>query len=107
MCLQYTPKQFFDTFLKGNDMTDFVNKYIPYDEMTFVPTDGDYYYEDIYFWYKVRDIGMNADIEWALGRAKTLPFTTQRGCLFIGFTWCGVSYEQAEPFKDFLKEISI
>jgi len=107
MCLQYTPKQFFDTFLKGNDMTDFVNRYNPYNNLTFIPLTEDDYCEDIYFWYKVRDIGMNDVIERALKRAQTLPFTIEKGCLFIGFTWCGVSYEQAEPFKDFLKEISI
>jgi len=107
MCLQYTPTQFYDTFLKGNDMTDFVEKYIDYDDMEFVPTTEDDDYEDIHFWYKVRDIGYNDVIERALHRAETLPFFTKKGCLFIGFTWYGTPYEQAQPFLDFLKEMTI
>lgn len=107
MCLQYTATQFFDTYLKGNEMTDFVEKYIKYDDMTFMPTDEDYCYEQVYLWYKVRDIGMNDIIERALTRAETLPFFTEKGCLFIGFTWYAMSYEHAEPFQVFLNEISI
>lgn len=107
MCLQYTPTQFFNTFLKGNDMFDFVMKYIDYDDMEFVPSNEDDHYEDIYFWYKVRDIGENDLIEEALLRAQTLPFFTMKGCLFIGFTWYGTPYEHAQPFLDFLKEMTI
>lgn len=107
MSLQYTPAQFFDTYLKGNEMTDFVEKYIKYDDMTFMPADEDDCYQEVYLWYKVRDIGMNDIIERALTTAQTLPFTTEKGCLFIGFTWYGMSYEHADPFKEFLNEISI
>ena len=107
MCLQYTPTQFYETFLKGNEMTAFVEKYIDYDDMDFVPSNEDDYYEDIYSWYKVKDIDMNDRIEEALLRAETLPFFTMKGCLFIGFTWYGTSYEHAQPFLDFLKEMTI
>ncbi len=104
---RFAPPQFFDTFLKGNEMTDFVEKFIDYDDMEFIPSNEDDHYEDIYFWYKVKDIGYNDVIDRALRRAETLPFFTMKGCLFIGFTWYGVSYEHAQPFLDFLKEITI
>ena len=104
---RFAPTQFYDTFLKGNEMTDFVEKFIDYDDMEFVPSNEDDHYEDIYLWYKVRDIGYNDVIDRALRRAETLPFFTMKGCLFIGFTWYGTSYEEAQPFLDFLKEMTI
>jgi hypothetical protein len=107
--MNFTPTSFYNEYLKGNEMTDFIEKFIDYDDIDFMPTDEDDEdtYAKVYLWYKVRDIGDNDLIEHALKRCETLPFYTCKGCLFIGFTWYGTSYENVEIFKEFCKVIGV
>ena len=105
--MNFTPSSFYNKYLKGNEMTDFVEDFIDYDYMDFMPTDEDDEdtYTHVYLWYKVRDIGDNDIIEQALRRCQTLPFFNCKGCLFIGMTWYGISYEDVDIFKEFCKAI--
>ena len=107
--MNFTPTSFYNAYLKGNEMTDFIEKFIDYDDIDFMPTDEDDEdtYVEVYQWYKVRDIGDNDLIEQALRRCQTLPFFYWNGCLFIGMTWYGISYENVEIFKEFCKAIGV
>ena len=100
MSLQYSPITFFNIYLKGNEMTDFVDEFININNLSIKHLkEGD----KVYYWYKVRDLGNLHLFINLIGRSDTLPYIYYKCCLFIGFTWYRGSYEYKPPFLNFLE----
>ena len=112
--MNFTNRTFYNKYLKGNEMTDFIEKFIDYDDIDFIPKYEDVFWQrnddetaKVYEWYKVRDMGDNDLIITAIKKCRTLAYFTCKGCLFIGFTWTIDKKEIKDDyhFEQFVKAI--
>ncbi len=117
MITQYTPITFYQTFLDGNEMTNFVRYVLKINdhyksttdkEMALdiqVQNDGKY---EIDSWYKVKDTGCDYDvIKDTLADCGDLIYCTATyGALFIGFPYDGLCYTGGHRFENFVKEFN-
>ena len=96
---------FYNKYLEGNEMTDFVKNLINDDLIPLIEC-----YGKPFRWYKVRDIGDNDIIEQALRKCQSFPFFTCNGCLFIGLTYpkkkkLYIHFKRSRIFNEFCEEI--
>ena len=96
---------FYNKYLEGNEMTDFVKNLINDDLIPLIEC-----YGKPFRWYKVRERGEKDRREQALRKGQAVPGLTCNGCLFSGLTYpkkkkLYIHFKRSRIFNEFCEEI--